>query len=376
MTTDDRRPDDAGEDKDNGNDAKRRNRSADDSAREDAPDAASTGDEARDEAHDEAGDEAERTGEGEAGATGDADAEPEPEPEPAAAGSDSSGRGGRRRRTQGESTRRRKRGPGSEWHRRKMEAEAEEGGEGEEDDSTSGFLTHLVELRDRVMRMVLGIVVIFAILFPFRETFYTYLAEPLMAHLPEGTSMIAIEVASPFLIPFKLTLFMAIFLAAPWILYQIWAFVAPGLYVNERRIIRPLIASSILLFYAGIAFAYYIVFPLVFAFFTAVAPAGVEVMTDISRYLSFVITIFFAFGIAFQVPVATILLVIAGVTTPEALAKKRPYFIVAAFVVGMVLTPPDAISQTLLALPMWLLFEIGIWMAKLIRKRTAEATSE
>jgi len=252
----------------------------------------------------------------------------------------------------------------------------ERDGQGGETDAGSGFLAHLVELRGRLLRMVVAVLAIFAVLFPFREPLYTWLAGPLTAHLPEDSSMIAIEVASPFLIPFKLTLMLAIFLAAPYILYQIWAFVAPGLYVNERRIVRPLMGASIALFYGGVAFAYFVVFPLVFGFFTAVAPAGVSVMTDISRYLDFVITLFFAFGIAFQVPVATILMVMTGITTPASLAAKRPYFIVAAFVVGMILTPPDAISQTLLALPMWLLFEIGVWMSRLMQKRQAEEAGD
>jgi sec-independent protein translocase protein TatC len=159
----------------------------------------------------------------------------------------------------------------------------------------------------------------------------------------------------------------------PYILYQLWSFVAPGLYLHERRLARPLIISSTLLFFAGVAFAYYVVFPLVFGFFTSVAPAGVNVMTDISRYLDFVITLFFAFGFAFEVPVATILLVLIGTTTPEALAQKRPYIIVGAFVIGMLLTPPDVISQTLLALPMWLLFEVGLVMSKVMRRRQREA---
>ncbi len=243
----------------------------------------------------------------------------------------------------------------------------------QEDASSGGFLSHLVELRNRVLRMVLCVLVFFAALFPFRDTLYSWLAGPLMAHLPEGSSMIAIDVASPFLIPVKLALMLAIFLSAPYILYQVWAFVAPGLYTHERRLVRPLLAASVLLFYTGMAFAYFVVFPLVFGFFTAVAPVGVEVMTDISRYLGFVLLLFFAFGIAFQVPVATILLVMMGTTTPEAMASKRPYFIVGAFIVGMVLTPPDAISQTLLALPMWLLFEIGLWLARIMQRRQAEA---
>lgn len=240
------------------------------------------------------------------------------------------------------------------------------GGEG------TGFLSHLVELRQRVVRMALCVGVIFLGLFFIRETLYTWLAGPLLAHMPEGSNMIAIEVASPFLIPVKLALMASIFLSAPYILYQVWAFVAPGLYIHEKRLVRPLIAASVALFYIGMAFAYFVVFPLVFGFFTAASPVGVEVMTDISRYLSFVLLLFFAFGVAFQVPVATIMLVLTGATTPEDLGRKRPYVVVGAFIIGMVLTPPDAISQTLLALPMWLLFEAGIWLAKMIRRRQAE----
>ena len=242
----------------------------------------------------------------------------------------------------------------------------------EADQEGGGFLSHLFELRTRLLRIVLCVAIIFGVLFPFSETLYNWLAGPLLVHMPEGTSMIAIDVASPFLIPFKLTLMLAIFLSVPYILYEIWRFVAPGLYMNERKLARPLLLSATLLFYAGVAFAYFAVFPIVFGFFTSVAPAGVNVMTDIARYLDFVITLFFAFGIAFEVPVATILLVMAGVTTPESLAKKRPYFIVVAFVVGMFLTPPDVISQTLLALPMWLLFEVGLTMSRLMRRRQAQ----
>lgn len=248
------------------------------------------------------------------------------------------------------------------------EEQASDGGEEKE----ATFLSHLVELRQRLLRVVLAIVVVFAMLYPFSNTIYTWIAGPLLAHMPEGTSMIATEVASPFLIPFKLTLMLAVFLAIPYILYQLWAFVAPGLYLHERRLVQPLVISSTLLFYAGVAFAYFVVFPLVFAFFISVAPEGVNVMTDIARYLDFIITLFFAFGFAFEVPVATILLVMVGATTPDSLAAKRPYFIVAAFVVGMVLTPPDIISQTLLALPMWLLFEVGVMLARTMRRRQME----
>lgn len=238
-------------------------------------------------------------------------------------------------------------------------------------DGSESLLSHLIELRDRILRMFLAVLVIFLALFPFANTIYTFMAKPLMAHLPEGTSMIAIEVAAPFLIPFKLVLLLAVVLAIPYILYQVWAFVAPGLYQNEKQLAVPLVVSSTILFYLGMAFAYFVVFPLIFAFFTATAPEGVAVMTDISRYLDFIIMLFIAFGIAFEVPIATILLVSMGVTTTRSLAAKRPYVIVGTFVVGMVLTPPDIISQTLLALPMWILFEIGLVLSRMIEKRKA-----
>ncbi|HBR97399.1 MAG TPA: twin-arginine translocase subunit TatC [Gammaproteobacteria bacterium] len=236
-----------------------------------------------------------------------------------------------------------------------------------------GFVSHLVELRDRLLKIVLAVGVCFIVLFPFSDTIYSALAEPLLRHMPEGSNMIAIDVASPFLIPFKVVLMLSVFVSVPFILYQVWAFVAPGLYSHEQRLVRPLLVSSTLLFYLGVSFAYFVVFPLVFGFFTSIAPEGVEVSTDIGRYLDFVITLFFAFGLAFEVPIATILLVMTGVTTAEALAEKRPYFIVAAFVVGMFLTPPDIISQTLLALPMWLLFELGIFFSRFFINRVKEA---
>jgi len=226
------------------------------------------------------------------------------------------------------------------------------------------LVEHLVELRDRLLRCVLTVVVLLLLLFPFANDLYTLLAKPLLRHLPEGATMIATEVASPFLTPFKLALVTAIFISMPMVLYQLWAFIAPGLYRNERKLIFPLMVTSTLLFYLGMAFAYYVVFPLMFAFFNATVPEGVAVMTDISRYLDFVLKIFFAFGIAFEVPIATILLVWAGITTPEALVQKRPYIIVGAFVVGMLLTPPDAISQTLLAIPVWMLFEVGVFFSR------------
>ena len=225
------------------------------------------------------------------------------------------------------------------------------------------FISHLVELRDRLLRVVLVVVVIFLGLTPFANWLFSRLAGPLTRHLPEGSSMIAIEVASPFFTPFKLAMMVAIFAAMPYILYQAWAFIAPGLYRHERKRVFPLLVSSTLLFYLGAAFAYFVVFPLVFGFLTQTAPEGVAVMTDISRYLDFVLTLFFAFGIAFEVPVATVLLVWTGAVSPESLRAKRAYIIVGAFVIGMLLTPPDIISQTLLAVPMWLLFEVGVFMS-------------
>ena len=235
--------------------------------------------------------------------------------------------------------------------------------------SASGSLmSHLVELRDRVVRMMIAILVIFLGLFYWANDIYVYLAEPLTRHLPEGANMIAIDVASPFLTPFKLVLMLSVFLAMPVILYQCWAFVAPGLYANEKRIARPLLVSSILLFYAGVSFAYFVVFPLVFAFFTSIGPDIVNISTDIGRYLDFVLALFFGFGLAFEVPIATIILVAIGFTTPKKLAAKRPFIIVGAFILGMLLTPPDVISQVLLALPVWLLFEGGLIASNIIFK--------
>lgn len=236
------------------------------------------------------------------------------------------------------------------------------------------FVSHLIELRDRLLRVVLAIILIFLGLAPFANWLFSRLAGPLMSHLPEGSSMVAIDVASPFFTPFKLAMVVSIFVAMPFILYQAWSFIAPGLYLNERKRTMPLLISSTLLFYIGAAFAYYVVFPLVFGFLTQSAPEGVEVMTDISRYLDFVLTMFFAFGIAFEVPVAVVLLLWTGAVSPQALKGKRAYIIVAAFVIGMVLTPPDIISQTLLAVPMWLLFEIGVFFGeRFAPKKDADA---
>jgi len=250
--------------------------------------------------------------------------------------------------------------------------------EGFEADAELSFLEHLVELRGRLLKACLSIVVVLIALLPFSRRLYETLASPLMAQMPEGSSMIAIDVASPFLTPFKLTLLVAVMISIPVVLYQLWAFVAPALFKHEKKLARPLLFSSVLLFYAGCAFAYFVVFPLVFGFLTRVAPEGVAVMTDISKYLDFVMTLFLAFGITFEIPIATIILVATGVTTTEQLTNWRPYIIVGAFALGMILTPPDVISQTLLALPMWLLFELGIVFSRLLiqKKKTDIETDQ
>ena len=239
-----------------------------------------------------------------------------------------------------------------------------------QEEKQESLITHLIELRDRLIKMIIGIVIVLLCLFPFANEIYSFLAEPLLKHLPESSTMVAIDVASPFLTPFKLVMLLAIVLTIPWILYQLWAFIAPGLYKHEKRLVLPLLASSSILFYLGMVFAYFVVFPLVFGFFTKVTPEGVAVMTDISRYLDFVTKMFIAFGAAFEVPVITFVLIMTGVTTVEALSAARSYVIVAAFVVGMLLTPPDVISQVLLAIPVWLLFEFGLIMSKIFNKRT------
>ncbi len=237
------------------------------------------------------------------------------------------------------------------------------------------LFSHLIELRDRLLRGILAVLVIAVVLLPFSNDLYHFLAEPLLSHLPESSTMIATEVASPFLTPFKLTLCTAIMLAIPVLLFQLWGFVAPGLYDNEKRIIFPLLFASTTLFFLGILFAYFVVFPLVFGFLTQAAPEGVAVMTDISSYLDFVLKLFFAFGFAFEVPIATLLLIWAGISTVESLSDKRPYIIVGAFVIGMLLTPPDVISQTLLAVPVWLLFELGLFCSRWLPKK-ADSESE
>lgn len=226
------------------------------------------------------------------------------------------------------------------------------------------LITHLLELRDRLLKVVIIVLVLFLGLVYFSNDIYQYIAIPLTSQLPEGSSMIATGVATPFFTPIKLTIVLSIFIAIPAILYQVWAFVAPGLYKHERKLVAPLVASSAFLFYLGMVFSYYIVFPLVFAFFTTTAPEGVTIATDISSYLDFVLKLFFAFGLAFEIPVATLLLCWTGATTPASLKAKRPYIVVGAFVFAMFLTPPDVISQTLLAVPMLILFELGLLFSR------------
>jgi sec-independent protein translocase protein TatC len=238
-----------------------------------------------------------------------------------------------------------------------------------------GFISHLIELRSRLLRSIIAIILVLFPLMPFASEIYSLLAEPLLRHLPNSSSMIAIGVVSPFMIPFKMVIVLSIFIAVPYLLYEIWSFVAPGLYRQEKRFALPLLGSSIVLFYAGVAFAYFIVLPVVLRFMIAVAPEGISVMPDIGNYLDFAIAMFLAFGFAFEIPVATILLVASGLTTVATLVAARPYVIVGAFVVGMLLTPPDVISQTLLAIPMWFLYEIGIIVSRIIMKRRAEASA-
>ena len=235
-------------------------------------------------------------------------------------------------------------------------------------DKNQPLIEHLIELRSRILHSIISVLVIFLPLFYYANDLYGYISEPLRNLLPEGSSMIATEVASPFLTPFKLSLVLALFMAMPYILHQVWSFIAPGLYKRERRFALPILLSSIILFYIGIAFSFFVVFPLVFSFFTGVAPTGVTIMTDINRYLDFVLKLFFAFGIAFEIPIATLLLIWSGATSAENLKRKRPYVIIGCFVIGMLLTPPDIISQILLAIPMWALFELGIIFSILMRK--------
>ncbi|MDP3814969.1 twin-arginine translocase subunit TatC [Pseudomonas sp.] len=243
-------------------------------------------------------------------------------------------------------------------------------------DQEMPLVSHLTELRTRLLRCVVAVLLLFAGLFYFAQDIYTLVSAPLRAYLPEGATMIATGVASPFLTPFKLTAWIALFLSVPVILQQVWGFIAPGLYKHEKRIAVPLLVSSIFLFYGGMAFAYFLVFPIIFHFFASVTPEGVAMMTDINEYLDFVLTLFFAFGVAFEIPIATFLLIWVGIVEVETLRRSRPYVIVGCFVVGMVLTPPDIFSQTLLAVPMWLLFEAGLLCGSLIKRHDEHKTED
>ncbi len=243
-------------------------------------------------------------------------------------------------------------------------------------DTEDTFISHLVEMRDRLLRAVLVIVVIFVCLFPWAQDIYALLAKPLLAALPKGGQMIATEITTPFFVPMKVTLMAAFLLALPWVFYQAWAFVAPGLYRHEKRIGVPLVIASVILFVMGMAFAYFLVFPLVFHFIVSVTPTGVAVMTDIGKYLDFVLTMFMAFGVTFEVPIAVVLLVKMGMVSVAKLREIRPYVIVGAFVIGAIFTPPDVISQFMLAMPLWVLYELGIIVAAMITKPKPESESE
>ncbi|TNC87959.1 MAG: twin-arginine translocase subunit TatC [Thalassolituus sp.] len=243
-------------------------------------------------------------------------------------------------------------------------------------DQEQPLIAHLVELRNRLLRAVLVVLAFFLGLFYFANDLYLILVEPLSVLMPTEGQMIATGVAAPFLVPFKMTFVLAVLLSVPFILHQIWAFISPGLYQHEKKFAIPLLLSSIVLFYAGIAFAYFVVLPLVFGFFTGVGPEGISFMPDISNILDFILKIFFAFGIAFEIPVATFLMVLSGITTVESLSTKRPYIFLGCFVVGMLVTPPDVISQSVLAVPMYLLFEAGVLASRLIPARSDDTAEE
>jgi sec-independent protein translocase protein TatC len=245
-----------------------------------------------------------------------------------------------------------------------------------EDEKELTLVDHLVELRDRIMKSLVVLVVLFLALFYFSNDIYTYVAEPLLSALPENTSMIAIDPTAPFFAPFKLTFYVAFMLSAPYILFQLWSFIAPGLYKNEKEIAIPLFISSVILFYSGIAFARYILFDIIFGFFISVAPDGIQVAPDISSFLNFALTLFFAFGIAFEIPIAVFLCIWAGLAEPDSLTQKRPYVVVGCFVVAMMLTPPDPFTQSMLAFPMWALFEVGIIAGRLVSKRKQKDDEE
>ncbi|MDD2933666.1 MAG: twin-arginine translocase subunit TatC [Methylotenera sp.] len=236
---------------------------------------------------------------------------------------------------------------------------------------TENFISHLIELRGRLLRVVIGFLLVFIAFFPFANKIYALLASPLLSKLPSGGQMIATAVTTPFFVPMKVAMMAAFIVSLPHTLYQIWAFVAPGLYAHEKKLMIPLIVASSLLFLAGMAFAYFLVFPVVFGFIVGTAPQGVAVMTDIGNYLDFVMTLFFAFGLAFEVPIAVVMAVRFGWVTIAQLKEARGYVVVGAFVIGAIFTPPDIISQFMLAVPMWLLYELGIVVAKLTGRKSA-----
>lgn len=251
------------------------------------------------------------------------------------------------------------------------------GNDASPDQSDMPLIEHLLELRNRLLKMVLAVVICFAAIYPFANELYLLLSQPLRDLLPVGQTMIATDITAPFFAPLKLALVLAVFVAIPVILYQLWSFIAPGLYAHEKRLAFPLLFTSVILFYAGAVFAYFVVFPLVFGFFTAIGPEGIVELPDINSYLNFVLKMFFAFGVAFEIPIATVLLILTGATTPDELSEKRPYVVVGCFVIGMLLTPPDIISQTLLAVPMWILFEFGIIFGRLAyRQRQDDSEQE
>jgi sec-independent protein translocase protein TatC len=243
-------------------------------------------------------------------------------------------------------------------------------------DGTESFISHLIELRDRLLKSVIAWVVLFVCLFPFANDLYSILAQPLLQKLPHGGQMIATEVVTPFFVPIKVAMMAAFLGALPVILYQIWAFIAPGLYAHERKMIVPLVVASLILFACGMSFAYFLVFPVVFGFIVGIAPHGVAVMTDIGKYLDFVITMFLAFGITFEVPIVVIALAMTGLVEVHKFKEARPYVIVGAFVIGAIFTPPDVVSQVMLAVPLWLLYEIGVIVAGWMVKNKAAAETE
>lgn len=239
--------------------------------------------------------------------------------------------------------------------------------------TSESIIAHLLELRTRLLRIGIAIIVVFLCLAPWSRNLYTFLAHPLLAHLPKGGSMIATEVTTPFLVPMKIAIMTAFLITLPHTLYQLWAFIAPGLYSHEKKLVAPLIVGSTFLFFSGMSFAYFLVFPVVFGFISKVTPEGVSMMTDIGKYLDFVLTLFLAFGITFEVPIIVIILVRMGLIEVKKLKEWRPYMIVGAFVLGAVFTPPDIVSQTMLAVPLWLLYELGIFLAGFVPKENVES---